>query len=84
MYPKTRQVALIQAHIESMLAHKMQCFQLSSKTNENIVRISANFSEKKFDLNYKSLPMVSWDKICQRKKVRRSLPQKMEAINSVF
>jgi len=40
---KDGRVALIQANIESMLAHTMQCFQLPSATNKQIDRISRNF-----------------------------------------
>jgi len=55
---KAGRVTLIQANVESMLAHTIQCFQLSSTTNRNIERISRNFFWKKSD-GSNGLPMVS-------------------------
>ena len=80
---KAGRVALIQANIESMPAHTMQCFQLPSTTTKQIDRISRNFFLKKSN-NSSGLPMVSWDKICRPKKVGGLKRRKMEAVNSAF
>ena len=60
---KIGRVVLIQANIESMPAHTMECFQLPKETNRLIDKISTNFFWKKTNEN-KGLPMVSWDKVC--------------------
>jgi len=40
---KAQRVALIQANIESMPVHTMQCFQLPKDTNQQIDKISREF-----------------------------------------
>jgi len=60
---KAGRVALIQANLESLPAHTMQCFQLPLSTAHDMDRLCRNFFWKKSDCNH-GLPMVSWDKIC--------------------
>ena len=55
---KVGRVALIQANIESMPAHTMQCFQLPKETNRLIDKISRDFFLKKTNDN-KGLPISS-------------------------
>ena len=80
---KAGQVALIQANIESMSAHTMQCFQLPRTTTPDIDSISRKFFWKKSDDSH-GLPMVSWDKICRPKKAGGLSLRKMMAVNSAF
>jgi len=80
---KAGRVALIQANIESMPVHTMQCFQLPSATTSQIDRISRNFFWQKLGDN-KGLPMVSWDKVCRPKKAGGLGLRKMAAVNSAF
>jgi len=80
---KAGRVVLIQANVQSMPTHTMQCFQLPKDTNQQIDKISRDFFWKKSNEN-KGLPMVSWDKICRSKKVRRLGLRKMEVVNSAF
>jgi len=60
-------VALIQANIESMPAHTMQCFQFPIATTKQIDKISQNFFWQKSG-DSTGLPMVAWDKIYRPKK----------------
>jgi len=76
-------VALIQANIESMPAHTMQCFQLPSATTSQIDRISRNFFWQNSGDN-KGLPMVSWDKVCRPKHAGGLGLRQMAAVNSAF
>jgi len=80
---KAGRVALIQANLESMLAHTMQCFQLPKTTARNINRISRNFFWQNYD-DCKGLPLISWDKICRPKKAGVLGLRKMEPVNSAF
>ena len=76
-------MALIQANIESMPAHTMQCFQLPIATTKQIDKISRNFFWQKSG-DSTGLPMVAWDKICRPKKSGGLGLRKMEAVNSAF
>ena len=76
-------MALIQANIESMPAHTMQCFQLPTGTTKQIDKISRTFFWQK-SRDSSGLPMVAWDKICRPKKSGGLGLRKMEAVNSAF
>jgi len=80
---KAGRVVLIQANLESLPAHTMQCFQLPQTTARDVDKICRNFFWKKSDVN-NGLPMVSWDKICRPKKAGGLGLRKMEAVNSAF
>jgi len=80
---KAGRVALIQANLESVPAHTMQCFQIPLSMAREVDRICRNFFWKKADCN-NGLSMVSWDKICRPKKFGGLGLRKMEAVNSAF
>ena len=80
---KAGRVALIQANIESMPAHTMQCFQLPRATTKQIDKISRAFFWKN-SRDSSGLPMVAWDKICRPKKSGGLGLRKLEAVNSAF
>ena len=63
--------------------HTIQCFQLPKETTHEIEKISRDFFWKKSDDN-KGLPMVSWDKVCQPKKVGGLGLRKMKVVDSAF
>jgi len=78
---KAGRVALIQANVESMPAHTLQCFQLPRDTNQQIDKISRDLFSKKSNKN-KGLPTISWYKICRPNKAGGLGLRKMEAVNS--
>jgi len=80
---KAGRIALIQANVESMPAHTMQCFQLPKATNIQIDELSRDFFWKKSVDNH-GLPMISWDKVCRPKRAGGLGLRKLVAVNSAF
>jgi len=80
---KAGRVVLIQSHLESLLAHTMQCFQLSSTISNNIDRVNRDFFWKKNNTD-KGLPLVAWDKVCRPKKNGGLGLRKTAAVNQTF
>jgi len=67
-------------HVESILAHKMQCFQLPKTTTTNTDKITKEFVWKKNDIE-KGLPLITWDKKCMPKsKVDLAFAKQMHII----
>jgi len=76
-------VSLVEANVESMLVHTMQCFQLPKDTNRQIDKISRDFFWKK-SIENKGLRMIAWDKICRQKTAGGLGFRKIDVINSTF
>ena len=60
---KAGRTILIQSHLESLLAHTKQCFQLPQATLNELNRTHRHFFWKTTSSD-KGFPLVAWDKIC--------------------
>jgi len=64
--PLQRRVVLIQANLESLSAHTMQCFELPKKPTRLLDKVNQDFFWKKSGIE-KGLPMLAWDKVYRPK-----------------
>jgi len=60
---KAGRTVLIQANLESLPTHIMQCFELPKKMTTLLDQVSRRFFWKKSNKD-NGLPMIAWDKIC--------------------
>jgi len=80
---KAGRAVLIQANLESLPTHTMQCFQLPKKTTTVLDRVNRNFFWKKSNKD-QGLPMIAWDTICRPKSFGGLGLRKTEAVNLAF
>jgi len=74
---------LIQSHLESLLAHAMQCFELPHNVRKYLDKCNREFFWKKSNTK-KGFSLIAWDKVCRPKSIGGLGLRKTQAINKAF
>ena len=82
-FSKAGRVVLIQANLESLPTHTMQCYKLPSRITDQLDRINREFFWKTSSATG-GLPLVAWDKVCRPKKLGGLGLRKFAAVNTAF
>ena len=82
-FSKAGRVVLIQANLESLPTHTMQCYKLPSRITDQLDRINRDFFWKTSS-TARGLPLVAWDKVCRPKKLGGLGLRKSAAVNTAF